>query len=94
MHILHFLIFLEKELKRVSNGLSSNAEIASWLIETAINRLQEIASEYKKISTPNQDGVEKIQHDYLKSKVRELIKLLTHRKGAVLTIHYLTIKNE
>ena len=94
MYILYFLIFLEKEVKRVSNGLTSNAEIASSLIETAISSLQEIAFEYKKISTPNQDGAEKIQHDYLKPKVRELLKLLTQRKGAVLSIHYLTIKDE
>ena len=66
--------------------MSSHAKIASLLIETTITSLQEIAWKYNKFGIANRDGIEKIQHDYLKPKVKELLKLFTQRKGADLLL--------
>ena len=66
-------------MKKVSGGLSSHTKIASLLIETTITSLREIALKYNEFNRANRDGVEKIKHDYLKPKVKELLKLFTQR---------------
>ena len=75
-------------MKKVSSGSSSPTKTASLLTET-ITCLQKIASKYDEFSIANQDGVGKIKHDYLKPKVKKLLKLVKKGRGTVLCIQLL-----
>jgi hypothetical protein len=79
--LLTFVTFLEKRIKKVSAGLSPHAKTASLLLQTTVTSLRELTYKYEDFRIANWGGREKVQQEYLKPKVKELLKLFTETGG-------------
>jgi hypothetical protein len=81
LSLLTFITFLEKRIKKVSAGLSPHSKTASLLLQTTVTSLRELTYKYEEFRIANRGGREKVQQEYLKPKVKELLKLFTETRG-------------